>query len=168
MILNLNFLRTLVSCLIAVAIFSQPGFSATDLLKKPKAPLPSLNGGPSFAGETTKAPLTVVQFWASWCTGCGVVMGQMSDLISNRTDVAYVTVSLDESKDVAMKFFGNKSEKTQQSINRSYLDASGASYAEQNGVESLPYLIMVDKQGKIVKRIKGHPSKSDLELLSKK
>jgi thioredoxin-related protein len=82
--------------------------------------------------------------------------------------VAYVTVSLDESKDVAMKFFGNKSEKTQQSINRSYLDASGASYAEQNGVESLPYLIMVDKQGKIVKRIKGHPSKSDLELLSKK
>jgi len=168
MILSRSFLRTLVTSLIAMAFFSHPGFSATDLLKKPKAPLPSLNAGPSFAGETSKAPLTVVQFWASWCTGCGVVMGQMTDLISNRTDVGYVTVSLDESKDVALKFFGNKSEKAQQAIARSYLDASGASYAEQNGVESLPYLILVDKQGTIVKRIKGHPSKTDLELISKK
>jgi len=168
MILSHSLLRALVTSLIATAFFSHPGFSATDLLKKPKAPLPSLNGGPSFAGETSKAPLTVVQFWASWCTGCGVVMGQMSDLISNRPDVGYVTVSLDESKDMAMKFFGNKPEKTQQALGRSYLDASGATYAEQNGVESLPYLILVDKQGKIVKRIKGHPSKTDLELLSKK
>lgn len=167
-----NSLGTFLTVLAALLLTSETGLAASsgksEKIKAPKAPLPALVSSDSFSGDTSKAPLTVIQFWASWCTGCGVVMGQMTDLLNQNQKVGYVTVSLDETKDVAMKFFANKDEKTQKARNKSFLDASGASFAEQNGVESLPYLLVVDKQGSIIKRIKGHPTKADLELFTKK
>jgi len=154
------------SCLLTSNTFAAD-LSKAERIKAPKAPLPGLTSPESFSGDTSKAPITVIQFWASWCTGCGVVMGQMMDTLSKNQKLGYVTVSLDESKDTAMKFFANKEEKSKQALQRSYLDASGASFAEQNGVESLPYLLVVDQKGVIIKRIKGHPTKSDLDNLTK-
>ena len=150
-------------------LLSDPGLAAgAEKVKQPKSPLPALVTKNMFTGDTGKKSLTVIQFWASWCTGCGTVMGQMTDLVGKNSKLGYVTVSLDESKDVAMKFFSNKEEKAKSALPVSYLDASGAGFAEPNGVESLPYMIVVDKNGSVVKRIKGHPTKSDIEFLSKK
>lgn len=172
MLISKKTIRVLVTVAIGWIMLSDPGLAAgpskTEKVKNPKAPLPGLVGSTSFAGEINKNPLTVIQFWASWCTGCGTVMGQITDVISKNPKLGYVTVSLDETKDVAMKFFSNKDVKARGALSASYLDASGASFAEPNGVESLPYLIVVDKNGAIVKRIKGHPSKTDIDFLSKK
>jgi thiol-disulfide isomerase/thioredoxin len=165
-------IRILATITFGWLLLSDPGLAAgsttAEKLKLPKAPLPGLTGSDAFAGDTGKKSLTVIQFWASWCTGCGTVMGQMTDLVGKNSKLGYVTVSLDETKVVAMKFFANKEEKAKSALPVSYLDASGAGFAEPNGVESLPYMIVVDKAGAVVKRIKGHPTKSDIEFLSKK
>jgi len=144
------------------------GFGADEKVKTPKAPLKILSGEATFAGDTSKSDVTVIQFWASWCTGCGVVMTQMTELLATHPQTGYVTISLDETNDTAMKFFANKPDTTKDVIKRSFLDPSGQSFAELNGVDSLPYLLIVSKDGKIIKRVKGHPTKADLALLTKK
>ena len=172
MLISKKTIRVLATLVVGWMLLSDPGLAAggskAEKVKNPKSPLPGLVGTTSFSGDVNKNPLTVIQFWASWCTGCGTVMGQMTELLSKNPKLGYVTVSLDETKDVAMKFFTNKDVKARGALSTSYLDASGASFAEPNGVESLPYLIVVDKSGSIVKRIKGHPSKTDIDFLSKK
>jgi thiol-disulfide isomerase/thioredoxin len=171
MFISKKSLRILATITFSWLLLSDPGVAnsatKTDQMKRPQKPLPGLVGSNSFQGITNKAPLTVIQFWASWCTGCGTVMGQMTDLKQKNTKLGYVTVSLDESKDVAMKFFSNKQKKEKAALPVSYLDASGTGFAEPNGVDSLPYLIVVDQSGAVVKRIKGHPTKADLEFLAK-
>jgi thiol-disulfide isomerase/thioredoxin len=162
--------RVMLTVLVGWLMLSDPGLAAagpkTEKVKAPKSALPALSSTTTFAGDTSKNNLTVIQFWASWCTGCGTVMGQMTDIMKKNKKLGYVSVSLDETKDVAMKFFTNKEEKAKGALPVSYLDASGASFAEPNGVESLPYLLVVDKSGSVLRRIKGHPSASDLEFLS--
>jgi thiol-disulfide isomerase/thioredoxin len=169
MFISKKTIRILATITFGWLLLSDPGLAAsTDKVKLPKTPLPGLVGAGSFAGNTGKKSLTVIQFWASWCTGCGTVMGQMTDLVGKNSKLGYVTISLDESKDVAMKFFLNKEDKAKSALPVSYLDASGAGFAEPNGVESLPYMIVVDKSGAVVKRIKGHPTKDDIDFLVKK
>jgi thiol-disulfide isomerase/thioredoxin len=146
--------------LMATSVMASP-----DKLAAPQKPLTALDGGSQFSGEFSGRAVTVVQYWASWCTGCAVVMGEISEILQSRKDIGYVTISLDETREVAMKFFGNKSELVQSAIKRSYLDPSGAMFAERAGVDSLPYLMFVGKDGTIIKRIKGHPTKADLALL---
>lgn len=154
--------------LAVMCLVSTPALASGDKLKTPKKALESLEGESRFSGDLSGREITAVQFWASWCTGCATVMADISQLLSTRQDIGYVTVSLDESRDVALKFFANKSEIVRSNLKRSYLDPSGGLFAEAMGVESLPYLIFVRKDGTIVKRIKGHPSKSDLDFLTKK
>jgi thiol-disulfide isomerase/thioredoxin len=160
--------QTFKSLFISLCLISSPALAGADKLLAPKKPLEALEGVSRFTGDVSGNEITVVQYWASWCTGCAVVMAEMTDLLAKRQGIGYVTVSLDDSRDLAMKFFANKSDIVKATINRAYLDPSGATFSEPVGVDSLPYLMFVRKDGTIVKRIKGHPTKSDLELLTTK
>lgn len=163
-------MNQIIKNLIALTVLCMAGygFGADDKIKAPKAPLKSIADGSTYAADTSKSDVTVIQFWASWCTGCGVVMTQMTDILATHPQTGYVTISLDETADIAMKFFANKPATTKDVIKRSFLDASGQSFAELNGIDSLPYLLIVNKDGKIIKRVKGHPTKADLALITTK
>jgi thiol-disulfide isomerase/thioredoxin len=152
----------------ALLLTASAALAAEDKVKAPKSPLKSLSGDTKFVGDASKSDVTVIQFWASWCTGCSVVMAQMTDLLANQPHIGYVTVSLDEKADTAMKYFANKPGMTKDTISKSYLDASGQTFSELNGVDSLPYLLIVSKDGTVLKRVKGHPTKADLALLTRK
>ena len=152
----------------SLLLSASSGFAGEDKIKSPKTRLPSLTGNSTFAGDSFREDLTIIQFWASWCTGCAAVMSQINELLPNHPDVGYVSISLDETKDVALKYFVNKSETTRKAVKNSFLDASGETFSQLNGVETLPYLLIVDKHGLILKRILGHPTKDDLELITKK
>ena len=153
--------------LAALFVSASCGYGAEATIKAPKVALQSLTGKAPFTGNALKRELTVIQFWASWCTGCAVVMAQMSELLPKHPQVEYVSISLDENKDVSLKFFANKNETTKKALPLSFLDPSGEAFSQLNGVDSLPYLILVNNEGKIIKRIAGHPTKADLELMTK-
>ena len=154
--------------LMTLLLYAGAGFGSEEKVKAPKAPLKSLSGDATFAGDTSKSDVTVIQFWASWCTGCAVIMTQMTEVLATKPQTGYVTISLDETSETAMKYFANKPVAAKDVLKRSFLDASGQSFAELNSVDSLPYLLIVSKDGKIIKRVKGHPTKADLALLTKK
>lgn len=153
--------------LVALLVSATCGYGAEATLKTPKVPLQSLTGSPAFTGDGFKHELTVIQFWASWCTGCAVVMAQMGEMLPKHPHVGYVSVTLDEKIAESLKYFSNKNEITKKALPLSYIDPSGEAFSQINGVDSLPYLILVNKEGKIIKRIVGHPTKSDLELMTK-
>lgn len=156
--------------LVSASLFllASSGLAGEEKIKSPKTRLPSLTGNSTFAGDGFREERTIIQFWASWCTGCAAVMSQINELLPNHPDVGYVSISLDETKDVALKYFVNKSETTRKAVKNSFLDASGETFSQLNGVETLPYLLIVDKHGLILKRILGHPTKADLEFMTKK
>ena len=159
------FLRSIVFAI--AALTSSEVFADADKLVKPSKPLPSLTGNSQLA-SVDKGDLVLYQFWASWCTGCGNVMAQLSKTLESYPKVSYVSVSLDETKDVALKFFANKPEAAKFALSKSFLDDSGKYFAEPSKVDSLPYVILAKKDGTIIKRFKGHPSQQDLESLLKK
>jgi thiol-disulfide isomerase/thioredoxin len=152
---------------LGLLISASDTFAAGDKLAKPSKPLPALSGSGQLAG-VDKGDLVIYQFWASWCTGCGTVMSQLGKTLESFPKVAYVSVSLDETKDVALKFFANKPDAAKFALSKSYLDDSGKYFAEASKVDSLPYVIVAKKDGTILKRFKGHPSQQELESLLKK
>lgn len=153
--------------LLSMFVSSSTAFASTDKLAKPSIPLPALAGAAQLTG-VQKGDLVIYQFWASWCTGCGEVMTQLGKTLQSFPKVSYVSISLDETKDVALKFFANKPEAAKFALSKSYLDDSGKYFAEASKVDSLPYVIIAKKDGTIIKRFKGHPAQQELESLLKK
>lgn len=145
-------------------LFSLKATGANDLLPKPTNPLQSLVGDTELLA-TKRGDLVIYQFWASWCAGCGQVMPQIAKILEGKPQVSYVSISIDENKDLALKFFANKPEAAKFALPKSYLDSSGKNFAEPSGVDSLPYLIVTDKNGTVIKRFKGHPNQQELEKL---
>jgi thiol-disulfide isomerase/thioredoxin len=161
-------MRSIRGFLCALTFFAAGNLlAAVDQIPKPSKPLPALSGTTQFA-EAAKGDLVIYQFWASWCTGCGNVMAQLAKTLEAHPNVSYVAISLDETKDVALKFFANKPEAAKFALSRSYLDDSGKYFAEPSKVDSLPYIIIAKKDGTVIKRFKGHPAQQELESLLKK
>jgi thiol-disulfide isomerase/thioredoxin len=152
--------------LVVIALFTGGlAFAGQATLKAPTKALSALASDKSFSGDVSSHEVTVVQFWASWCIGCAQVMAEMSDILASRHDIGYVSISLDETKNTALKYFTNKTDTVRSTMKSSYLDPSGSLFSEANGVDSLPYLVFVNKNGSIIKRIQGHPTKADFGLL---
>jgi thiol-disulfide isomerase/thioredoxin len=141
-------------------------WAKSDVIVKPVKPLPAL-AGPAAMVTLDSSDIVIYQFWASWCTGCGTVMAQIGKTLQAFPKAAYVSVSLDETKEIALKFFANKPEAAAFALQRSYLDESGKYFAEPSKVESLPYLIITKKDGTVIKRFKGHPSQGELDRVLK-
>lgn len=154
--------------LLAFAMLAAPKvLAAAEQISKPVKPLPALSGSGHFA-DMEKGELVIYQFWASWCTGCGDVMAQLAKTLQNYPKIGYVSVSLDESKDIALKFFANKPEAAKFAMSKTYLDDSGKYFAEPSKVDGLPYIIVTKQDGTVVKRFKGHPPQQEIENLLKK
>jgi thiol-disulfide isomerase/thioredoxin len=161
-------MRSMKGLLCALSLLAAGELSAaTDQLSKPAKPLPALVSSGQLSA-VANGDLVIYQFWASWCTGCGNVMAQLAKTLESYPKVGYVSVSLDETKDVAMKFFANKPEAAKFALSKSYLDESGKYFAEPSKVDSLPYIIVTKKDGTVIKRFKGHPAQQELESLLKK
>ncbi len=159
----MRFARTLILTLVAMA--STPGVAGGTSMKSPAKPLAAISGDAKFDGNYSADDVTVVQFWASWCVGCAEVMAEMSGILQTRKDIGFVSISLDETKELAVKYFANKSDIVKATMPRAFLDPSGALFSEANSVDSLPYLIFVKKDGTVLRRVAGHPKKSDMDFL---
>jgi thiol-disulfide isomerase/thioredoxin len=113
---------------------------------------PSLDGTPvSLMGEVAKNKITVIDFWASWCGPCRQEMPFMLELYSKYKDkgLGIVGISLDEDSD-AWKA-------ATQQLNIPWTQMSDLkgwknTIASHFCVNSIPHTIVVDQQGKIMKR----------------
>ncbi len=109
---------------------------------------------------------TVLQFWASWCTGCGKNMEVLSQLKKKMgpDNFNFVPVSVDESKAQALAYFDGKPNSIKKLKELSYLDVD-AKLATKLNIGSLPALVVVDRNGKILSRMSGHLGQAEVNKL---
>ena len=113
---------------------------------------PGLDGTPvSLLGEVSKSKITVIDFWASWCGPCRQEMPFMVELYDKYKDkgLGIIGISLDEDSD-AWKA-------ATQQLNIPWVQMSDLKgwenvIAKHFCVTSIPHTIVVDQQGKILKR----------------
>lgn len=113
---------------------------------------PGLDGTPvSLLDEVSKNKITVIDFWASWCGPCRQEMPFMVELYDKYKDkgLGIIGISLDEDSD-AWKA-------ATQQLNIPWVQMSDLKgwenvIAKHFCVTSIPHTIVVDQQGKILKR----------------
>ena len=125
--------------------------------------LAGLSGGKLTASEL-HGKVTVIEFFAAWCEGCSAVM-QKLEKISSGGSGQFKVVSVDETVSQARGYFKRKPEiKHLRKI--AYFDKE-ASFAEQLGVESLPAVFVIGKDGRVIKKVHGHPTEQDYQQIRK-
>ena len=113
---------------------------------------PGIDGTPvSLMNEVTKNKITIIDFWASWCGPCRQEMPFMVELYGKYKDkgLGIIGISLDEDSDAW------KAATQQLNIPWSQMsDLKGweNAIAKHFCVNSIPHTIVVDQQGKILKR----------------
>jgi peroxiredoxin len=161
-------------CAEATRLVGLPSFATTALAAAPEpvaatAPAPVAVGAiaPAWtlatpAGQTVRSTdyagqVVVLAFWATWCPPCvrevPVLMELQTEL--GPRGLTVIGASFDDTSDKVVKFAAKKS------VNYPLVmadEAVGAAY----GVEALPTLLVIDRQGKVVARHVGLSTKEVL------
>jgi thiol-disulfide isomerase/thioredoxin len=108
--------------------------------------------------------VTVVQFWASWCTSCGETMQKLNRVTSKSKTKLY-GVSLDEELNAVSKYIAAKP--FMKKFQKKILWDPEAAFAENLKVQAVPTIIVFDTKGKEVYRKEGKPEAKDIAELKK-
>ncbi|MEO8116616.1 MAG: TlpA disulfide reductase family protein [Bacteroidota bacterium] len=108
--------------------------------------------------------LTVISFWATWCKPCRQELEAISDEWDDfkKTGAKLIAISIDDSRGTGSV--------------QSIANASGWEfniYLDDNqnlkralNISAIPYAIVIDKDGKIIRRIQGYNPGEEVELFS--
>ena len=107
------------------------------------------------AGETL-----LLQFWASWCHSCGSLMWDMDELVSGNEGVSYVAVSIDDRADDARTYI-RKHRLYAKYSDRYFVDSDKALSGLMD-VTTVPTILLVDTEGRVLVRKSGHLNGADL------
>ena len=109
--------------------------------------------------------LNIVQFWASWCVGCGEIMAQLAQRTKTDTSIGYASISIDEDMPTALRYFKAKPDEVKAALPNSLLDKGGEKVATPLGIKSLPALLITGKDGIVKEHVVGHPKPEELTKL---
>ena len=118
----------------------------------PSFELPDLEGKP-FEFGSLRGKIVIVNFWASWCNPCVEEFPSLRKLIeSHGGDLALVAVSADEEKGDIVSFlraFGSRP------AGMTVVWDRGRKIADKWGVGKIPESFVVDRQGKLIRKVIG-------------
>lgn len=150
--------------LVATMLFIGSTAQAAGLKVNPATRLPSVSSkGIVSIGETLKGhDLTIIQFWASWCVGCGLVMADLAKRTAFDSSIGYASISVDEDMETARNYFNAKPTDVRRALPNAWLDAGGAKVGSKLDIKSLPFMVIVTSDGRVVQSIQGHPKQEQL------
>ncbi|MGZ5011448.1 MAG: TlpA family protein disulfide reductase [Methylobacter sp.] len=148
---------------LVMGIFARHFFSTTpknDVSALPEFNLSDLSGQPHNISEW-RGRILVLNFWATWCPPCLKEIPDFIDLQKQYADkdVQFIGIAL-EDKEAVAKYAATTH------INYPILlgGDNGITLAHQlgNSVDTVPYTLIVDRQGQIIYRHPGELSKEQL------
>jgi thiol-disulfide isomerase/thioredoxin len=121
--------------------------------------LQDLNGGGNVVLSEMKGRVVLLEFWATWCPPCRASIPGIERLHEKYKDkgVVVLAVSMDDNGWDAVQSFVKEN-----GIKYTVLKGN-EDIAEKYQVRSIPMLLVIDKEGKIVKRYLGYGSDEDVE-----
>ncbi len=108
-----------------------------------------VNGGRSFSLAQLKNKVVLVQYWATWCQPCIADMPLLEKLREKYKDFEVVGVNLDNDKQDMLAFLRENDPRWPQLYEEGGLESR---FATEMGIQTLPTMILIDKQGKVVDR----------------
>lgn len=105
----------------------------------------------------------LLQFWASWCHSCGGIMWEMDELVSQTSGLRYIAVSLDERPADAREYI--RAHKLFEKYSDRYFVDADKELSASLGVTTVPTVLLVDAEGRILARKSGHLNSADLNEL---
>lgn len=121
----------------------------------PSFTLTSLDGEKVKSASLKGTPV-VLNFWATWCQVCRSEIPELKNLAAD-PKVKVVSIALDEEGASAVKPFV-----ADHGINYTVLLGDEKTFQRFNGF-NIPYTLVLDAQGRIVKIYRGVATKQDLE-----
>ena len=143
------------SCL----FFSLLGLSSHTNSQPRSWEIESLVQGPTLHSESLKGQLSLVQFWASWCHSCAATVFDVFDITKENDELHYITVSIDEDKGAARSYL-KKHPLAAKISGSSYID-SNKLMSQTFDIQTVPTLLLIDANGKVVLRHEGHLNSTD-------
>lgn len=145
---------------IGVRMFNQWQFEKQPM-PLPEFSFPDLNGTPQISTQW-QGKILVLNFWATWCPSCLKEMPEFMNLQTKYGEkVQFVGIALDDLN--AVKTFQQK-----MAVNYPLLisgDFAGFQLAKKLGnvISAIPYTVIVDANGQVVKRHSGEISANKLQ-----
>jgi thiol-disulfide isomerase/thioredoxin len=109
--------------------------------------------------QRTDKKYTLLQFWASWCHSCSGFMYDL-DKISASTQSPYYAISIDN-EFIDAKNYLAKHPLYKKHRSRFWFDQQ-SKLKQSLAITTVPTLVIIDHQGKIIWRTSGHLNSDDL------
>jgi thiol-disulfide isomerase/thioredoxin len=121
--------------------------------------------GQNFDIAQLKNKVVLVQYWATWCEPCKSDMPLLKDLRAKFKNFEVVGVCLDNDKSAMTSFLKENDPHWPQLFEDGGLESR---FAVSLGIQTLPTMYLIDKQGKVVSRnIRGEGLETELKKLLK-
>ncbi len=108
--------------------------------------------------------ILLIQFWASWCHSCGSIMWDMDDLVGRYGHVKYIAVSLDDQASDATDYI--RRHPLYGKYRGRYFTDDAKRLSSVLDVATVPTILLVDGDGRVLVRKQGHLNSDDLKDLS--
>ena len=104
-----------------------------------------------------RGKIVLVDFWATWCRPCVAEMEELKKLYERYSDkIVIISISLDESRDRIVKFINERGIEWIVGW-----DPKGE-VARKFGIRAIPTLLIIDKNGFLVRKVIGYHSFGEL------
>ena len=144
-------------------------FSLTILAQElPNTEIKDVNSGKKLPFNETieKGKVTVISFWATWCIPCKKEIKNISAKLADwkkEADFNYVTVSIDEARSEGMV----RTYALSQGWAFPYYIDANSDLKRSLSFQSVPYLIIIDKNGKVAFSHTGYEVGGESEVFAK-
>ncbi len=151
--------------LIALTVYSFAGVRVGQ--QAPDFNLPDIFTGKTYTMKDFKGKVVLLNLWASWCTGCQAEMPEFFKLQKEfeGKDFIIVAVSVDNSKEKAIRFLKEVSEKTGIETPFVVLWDKNKKVARKYRPRGMPSSYLIDKNGKLIKLFIGSFTSENIGML---
>ena len=137
--------------------------------KAPSFELPTLDGSKVYRLEDFKGKVILLNFWASWCTGCKAEMPEFIKLQKEYKDKGFliVAVNVDRSPEKAKKFLKELENLTGERVNFLILYDGKKKVIKLYRPIGMPSSYLISKDGTVLKYFPSSFTEENISILKK-
>ncbi len=152
---------------VAVAVFASFALHA-QTAELPDTQIKDLSNSKKVAFNSTveKGKVTLISFWATWCVPCKKEIKNVREKMADwktQADFNFMTVSIDESRSEGLVRSYAKS----QGWDFPYLIDANSDLKRSLNFQTVPFTMIVDKEGKVAYTHAGYEEGSENEVFEK-